>query len=217
MCVCTCVCVCVYVFESAFLDARRPSAASIVLTRAFPTTSVTRLGSLSYASTASPTRGAKLSTVPQSYVADSTFDKEELCVYCFVLFCFVLGSMARYSLPSRDLIADCVETMHEGYSADALITLAGCDKTNPGLPPFFAFGCGEDVESTHACRSTSKVSFSSPLPLRWPQVFSCRLHEETTLASRSMEEQRTAASCAIRSCPLQRLLRLLDSIQRACE
>ena len=90
VCVCTCVCVCVYVFESAFLDARRPSAASIVLTRAFPTTSVTRLGSLSYASTASPTRGAKLSTVPQSYVADSTFDKEELCVYCFVLFCFVL-------------------------------------------------------------------------------------------------------------------------------
>ena len=138
-------------------------------------------------------------------------------LFCFVLFCFVLGSMARYSLPSRDLIADCVETMHEGYSADALITLAGCDKTNPGLPPFFAFGCGEDVESTHACRSTSKVSFSSPLPLRWPQVFSCRLHEETTLASRSMEEQRTAASCAIRSCPLQRLLRLLDSIQRACE
>ncbi|EGD83014.1 hypothetical protein PTSG_03650 [Salpingoeca rosetta] len=45
-----------------------------------------------------------------------------------------MGSQGmRYSLPSRDLIADCVETMHEGYSADAMITLAGCDKTNPGV------------------------------------------------------------------------------------
>ena len=30
----------------------------------------------------------------------------------------------RYSLPSRDLIADCIETMHEAYRADAMITLA---------------------------------------------------------------------------------------------
>ena len=37
----------------------------------------------------------------------------------------------RYSLVSRDLIADCIETMHEGYSADACITLGGCDKTVP--------------------------------------------------------------------------------------
>ena len=26
----------------------------------------------------------------------------------------------RYSLPSRDLIADCVETMHEAYAADGV-------------------------------------------------------------------------------------------------
>lgn len=38
----------------------------------------------------------------------------------------------RYSLVSRDLIADCVETMHEGYLADGLITLGGCDKSIPG-------------------------------------------------------------------------------------
>ena len=37
----------------------------------------------------------------------------------------------RYSLVSRDLIVDCVETMHEGYTADAMITLAGCDKSVP--------------------------------------------------------------------------------------
>eukprot|EP00494_Astrolonche_serrata_P005235 UN05251 len=33
------------------------------------------------------------------------------------------GSRAmRYSLVSRDLIADCIETVHEAYMADAMIT-----------------------------------------------------------------------------------------------
>lgn len=42
------------------------------------------------------------------------------------------GSEAmRYSLISRDLIADALETMHEGYMADALLTVGGCDKTVP--------------------------------------------------------------------------------------
>jgi dihydroxy-acid dehydratase len=39
---------------------------------------------------------------------------------------------SRYSLPSRDLIADHIELMHEGYRCDALITVGGCDKTQPG-------------------------------------------------------------------------------------
>jgi len=38
----------------------------------------------------------------------------------------------KYSLVSRELIADCIETMHESYTADGAITLAGCDKTIPG-------------------------------------------------------------------------------------
>ncbi|MDP2624764.1 MAG: dihydroxy-acid dehydratase, partial [Candidatus Peregrinibacteria bacterium] len=38
----------------------------------------------------------------------------------------------KYSLMSRDLIADCFETMHECYRADALITVSGCDKSIPG-------------------------------------------------------------------------------------
>lgn len=38
----------------------------------------------------------------------------------------------NYSLVSRDLIADCIETMYEAYSADAIFTLSGCDKTIPG-------------------------------------------------------------------------------------
>jgi len=39
----------------------------------------------------------------------------------------------RYSLPSRDLIADCVELMHEAYMCDGILTLSGCDKTIPGV------------------------------------------------------------------------------------
>ncbi|XP_065835395.1 dihydroxy-acid dehydratase 2-like [Oscarella lobularis] len=39
----------------------------------------------------------------------------------------------RYSLISRDWIADCVEIMHEAYSADAVLSLGACDKTVPGV------------------------------------------------------------------------------------
>ncbi len=37
----------------------------------------------------------------------------------------------RYSLPSREIIADAIEIMYEGYMCDAMITLSGCDKTVP--------------------------------------------------------------------------------------
>ena len=38
----------------------------------------------------------------------------------------------RYSLPSRDLIADSMETVIHAMSYDALITVVGCDKNMPG-------------------------------------------------------------------------------------
>ena len=38
----------------------------------------------------------------------------------------------KYSLPSRDMVADHIELMHEGYRCDAMITVGGCDKTQPG-------------------------------------------------------------------------------------
>jgi dihydroxyacid dehydratase/phosphogluconate dehydratase len=38
----------------------------------------------------------------------------------------------KYSLVSRDHIADVIELMHQGYTADAIITLGGCDKSVPG-------------------------------------------------------------------------------------
>lgn len=39
----------------------------------------------------------------------------------------------RYSLLSRDAICDTIEIMHEGYKADAAITLGGCDKSVGGV------------------------------------------------------------------------------------
>ena len=55
----------------------------------------------------------------------------------------------RFSLPSRELIADGVEAVARGHAYDALVTLGGCDKTLPGmmmamvrlnLPSVFLYG-----------------------------------------------------------------------------
>jgi dihydroxy-acid dehydratase len=39
----------------------------------------------------------------------------------------------RYSLASRELIADCIETMIEGHRLDAMICIPNCDKITPGM------------------------------------------------------------------------------------
>lgn len=39
----------------------------------------------------------------------------------------------RYSLPSRDLIADCVESVASAHSLDGLVLLTNCDKITPGM------------------------------------------------------------------------------------
>ncbi len=55
----------------------------------------------------------------------------------------------RYSLPSREIIADGVEAVVRGHAYDALVNFAGCDKTLPGmmmamtrlnLPAVFVYG-----------------------------------------------------------------------------
>src|SRR4051794_27082882 len=55
----------------------------------------------------------------------------------------------RYSLVSREIIADGVEAVVRGHAYDALVTFAGCDKTLPGmmmamarlnLPSVFVYG-----------------------------------------------------------------------------
>src|SRR5256884_7707963 len=39
----------------------------------------------------------------------------------------------KYSLPSRELIADCVETMVEAHRFDAMVCIPNCDKIVPGM------------------------------------------------------------------------------------
>lgn len=39
----------------------------------------------------------------------------------------------KYSLPSRDLIADCVESVAEAHKLDGLVLLSNCDKITPGM------------------------------------------------------------------------------------
>lgn len=55
----------------------------------------------------------------------------------------------RYSLPSRDLIADSIETVVGGESLDGFVAIGGCDKNMPGcmmaiarmnLPSLFVYG-----------------------------------------------------------------------------
>ena len=38
----------------------------------------------------------------------------------------------RFSLPSRDVIADSMETVVQAMSYDGMITVVGCDKNMPG-------------------------------------------------------------------------------------
>ena len=45
-----------------------------------------------------------------------------------------MGHMGmKYSLPSRELIADCVETMIEAHRFDAMVCIPNCDKIVPGM------------------------------------------------------------------------------------
>ena len=39
----------------------------------------------------------------------------------------------RYSLPSRDLIADCIETMANAHQLDGVVLLSNCDKITPAM------------------------------------------------------------------------------------
>ena len=45
-----------------------------------------------------------------------------------------MGHMGmKYSLPSREVIADCVETMIEAHRFDAMVCIPNCDKIVPGM------------------------------------------------------------------------------------
>ena len=52
----------------------------------------------------------------------------------------------KYSLVSREIVADMIEMQHEAYRADAMITIGGCDKTQPGA--LMPIGRGNNIGVT---------------------------------------------------------------------
>ncbi|WP_128547876.1 dihydroxy-acid dehydratase [Larkinella soli] len=72
----------------------------------------------------------------------------------------------RYSLPSRDLIADCIETMVSAQWYDGLVAVMGCDKNMPGSiiamgrlnrPALMVYG-GSSLSGQHNGRNISILS-----------------------------------------------------------
>ncbi|XP_020617401.1 uncharacterized protein LOC110055358 isoform X2 [Orbicella faveolata] len=60
--------------------------------------------------------------------------KAVLCCTPVISDAMTMGTTGmKYSLVSRDWIADCIEITHAGYTGDGMICLAGCDKTIPGV------------------------------------------------------------------------------------
>ena len=54
----------------------------------------------------------------------------------------------KFSLPSRDLIADCVESVASAHALDGLILLSNCDKITPGM--LMAFKAGYSSNSHYS-------------------------------------------------------------------
>lgn len=76
----------------------------------------------------------------------------------------------RYSLPSRDIIADSMETVVEGLSYDGLVTVVGCDKNMPGAliamlrlnrPSILVYGGTVDSGSCHGKKLDIVSSFEA--------------------------------------------------------
>lgn len=105
----------------------------------------------------------------------------------------------RYSLPSRDLIADCVETMAEAHQLDGLVLLSNCDKITPGMLiaamrlniPTIIVTVGPMLDGESRCEKLSmiKASFEGIGKYRSGQIDKNRLLE--------MEEEScpSAGSC----------------------
>ena len=74
----------------------------------------------------------------------------------------------RYSLPSRDLIADCVETVAEAHQLDGLVLLSNCDKITPGMLiaalrlniPTIIVTAGPRLEGESKCEKLSMIKGS---------------------------------------------------------
>jgi dihydroxy-acid dehydratase len=93
----------------------------------------------------------------------------------------------KYSLPSRDLIADCVETMIEAHCFDGMICIPNCDKIVPGMllaavrcniPTIFVSGGPMQAGKTSSGRSVDLISaFVAAAAREQNKISEAELHE----------------------------------------
>ena len=93
----------------------------------------------------------------------------------------------RYSLPSRDLIADCIETVAQGHQLDGLVLLTNCDKITPGMLiaamrlniPSIIVTAGPMLEGESRCEKLTMIkgSFEAVGKFRSKQIDEQRLLE----------------------------------------
>ena len=105
----------------------------------------------------------------------------------------------RYSLPSRDLIADCVETVTEAHQLDGLVLLSNCDKITPAMLiaavrlniPTVIVTAGPMLAGECRCEKTSfiKSTFEAVGKYRTGEI------TEEQLANLEEEACPTAGSC----------------------
>ena len=98
----------------------------------------------------------------------------------------------KYSLPSRELIADCVESMAKAHGFDGLVLLTNCDKITPGMLmaagrlnlPTIALTVGPMLSDRYKGEKTSLVrnTFEAVGALRAGKITEEELHEQELCA-----------------------------------
>ena len=93
----------------------------------------------------------------------------------------------RYSLPSRDLIADCVESVAGAHQLDGLVLLTNCDKITPGMImgalrlniPTVVVTAGPSLEGHCKGETLTFIRGSSEAVGRYRagEISECKLHE----------------------------------------
>ena len=93
----------------------------------------------------------------------------------------------RYSLPSRDLIADCVESVAGAHQLDGLVLLTNCDKITPGMImgalrlniPTVVVTAGPSLEGHCKGETLTFIRGSSEAVGRYRagEITECKLHE----------------------------------------
>ena len=119
----------------------------------------------------------------------------------------------RASLPSRECIADSVELTMRGHAYDALVGLAGCDKTLPALmmamirlnvPSVFIYG-GSQLPSVHNGMSVTVQDMLEAVGR----------HSTGAMSAEELEEMERAACPSSGSCGVQATANTMACVSEA--